>query len=137
MDECSFSFMYQKEVLFQTEVNINNLIFSWLQVESIELKYSDSTEATEKISEECCPGIPFIVFSVCPSVSLTLINPQPQSGHFTHILTVRDGDNVARLAAQLTRADHLIKGTKLFDDFICSLPSVFVNNQSPLCVYCN
>jgi hypothetical protein len=98
-------------------VNTNNFITSWLQVESIELKYSDSTEATEKIHEDCCPGIPYIVFSVYPSISLTLINPQPQSGHFTRIVSVRDGDNVARLAAQLTRADHLIKGMKLFDDY--------------------
>lgn len=111
---CSLSFMYHKEVLFETEVHTNNLITSWLQVESIELKYSDSTEATEKICEDCCPGIPYIVFSVNPSISLTLINPQPQSGHFTHIVRVRDGDNVARLAAQLTRANHLIKGMKLW-----------------------
>jgi hypothetical protein len=41
---------------------------------------------------------------------------------------VRDGDNVARLAAQLTRANNQIKGMKLMDDFICCLPSVFVNN---------
>lgn len=84
-----------------------------MQVQSIELKYSDSTEASEKIREDCCPGIPYIVFSVNPSVSLTLINPQPQSGHFTCILSVRDGDNVARLAAELTRANQLIKGMKL------------------------
>jgi leucyl-tRNA synthetase len=87
------------------------------QVESIELKYSDSAEATEKIREDCCPGIPYIVFSVRPSVSLTLINPQPQSGHFTHAVNVRDGDNVGKLTAQLTRADQLIKGKK-FDHVI-------------------
>lgn len=92
------------------------------------MKYSDSTEATEKIREDCCPGIPYIVFSVRPSVSLTLVNPQPQSGHFTRILSVRDGDNVARLAAQLTRGDHLIKGMKLFNDIICCLHSVSINN---------
>lgn len=105
--------MYQEEVLFEIDVDANNLITSWLQVESIELNYSDSTEATEKIREDCCPGIPFIVFSGNPTVSLTLINPQPQSGHFTHILSVRDGDNVATLADQLTKANHLIKGMKL------------------------
>lgn len=88
------------------------------QVESIELKYSDSAEATEKIREECCPGIPYIVFSVCPSMSITLINPQPQSGHFTHVVNVRDGDNIAKLTAQLTRADQLMKGKKS-DHVIC------------------
>jgi leucyl-tRNA synthetase len=95
----------EMDVLSKSVVYLENT----LDVESIELKYSDSTEATEKICEDCCPGIPYIVFSVNPSISLTLINPQPQSGHFTHIVRVRDGDNVARLAAQLTRANHLIK----------------------------
>jgi hypothetical protein len=43
---------------------------------------------------------------------------------------VRDGDNVAILAAQLIGANHQIKGMKLVDDFICCVPSVFVSNYN-------
>ncbi|XP_023719328.1 leucine--tRNA ligase, cytoplasmic isoform X2 [Cryptotermes secundus] len=94
----------------ELEVLSRSIVYlkSTLDVESIELKYSDSAEATERIREDCCPGIPYIAFTVCPSMSMTLINPQPQSGHFTHVVSVRDGDNVAKLTAQLTRADQLI-----------------------------
>lgn len=89
------------------------------------MKHSDSTEATEKIREDCCPGTPYIVFTVHPSVSVTLINPQPQSGHFTHILNVRDGDNITQLAAQLTRVDRLIKGKKFVLQVNMTLFAVF------------
>jgi leucyl-tRNA synthetase len=81
------------------------------QVGIIDLKYSDSAEATSKIREECCPGVPYIVFGVSPSLSLTLINPQPQNGHFTQVVNVRDGDNVAKLTTQISRGkklDHAI-----------------------------
>jgi leucyl-tRNA synthetase len=103
--------MYQGSSENDANITFEIILFV-TQVESIELKYSDSAEATEKIREECCPGIPYIVFSVHPSMSLTLINPQPQSGHFTHIINVRDGDNVAKLTSQLTRTDRLRKGKK-------------------------
>ena len=79
-------------------------------MENIHLKYSDSPEANEKIREDCCPGNPYIVFSTRPGVPLLVVNPQRQSGHFSHTLTVGDGDSVVKLAAQISRVDKYIKG---------------------------
>ncbi|KAJ9600790.1 hypothetical protein L9F63_001070, partial [Diploptera punctata] len=95
----------------EMDVLAKNIIYleNTLDVESIQLKYSDSPEANEKIREECCPGNPYVIFSTQPSVPLLVVNTQHQSGHFTHIVRVGNGDSVTKLATQISRADRQIK----------------------------
>nr|CAD7393182.1 unnamed protein product [Timema cristinae] len=85
-----------------------NLVYleNTLDVEDITIQFA--TEGPEKTREECCPGRPLISFSVRPSVKLRLTNPQPQNGLFSHILSVGEGDTVAKLAARLARENKLI-----------------------------
>ncbi|XP_063236573.1 leucine--tRNA ligase, cytoplasmic [Bacillus rossius redtenbacheri] len=85
-----------------------NLVYleNTLDLENIDLKYA--SEGPEKISEECRPGRPLISFSVRPSVKLTLVNPQPRNGLFSHTLNVGTGDNVAKIAARLARENRVI-----------------------------
>nr|CAD7411757.1 unnamed protein product [Timema poppensis] len=88
------------------ETKIHNPDCVCLQVEDISIQFA--TEGPEKTREECCPGRPLISFSVRPSVKLRLTNPQPQNGLFSHILSVGEGDTVAKLAARLARENKLI-----------------------------
>lgn len=72
---------------------------------------STSECAPVNVKEDCCPGAPFITFcGPAPSLSLTVLNPQPLSGHITQWLPVHTGDSVHKVAAALARADTSIQG---------------------------
>lgn len=83
-----------------------------LDLEDLELQYSTDSEAPENIKEDCCPGAPYITFRPPPpSIKLTLVNSQPQNGHFTQSVDVRPGDTVAKVIGRLVRGDRHIKDT--------------------------
>lgn len=74
-----------------------------LDLESLDIKFTDDPTALEKMKEEVRPGIPFIVYTTKPSVRITLENPVPRSGHFTNFLNVSDGDTTQVLREKLAK----------------------------------
>ncbi|XP_072026389.1 leucine--tRNA ligase, cytoplasmic-like [Amphiura filiformis] len=94
----------EKDVL---ESNLTYLT-NTLEMEGLDLKFS--SEATDKIQEECCPGKPFTVFRTEPSVAVKLVNPQPHSCHFSITVPVMEGDSVNRIVSRIMKQDRNIKG---------------------------
>ena len=78
-----------------------------MQLEELEIKYSE--EADEKTKEECCPGAPFITFSVKPGLSLNFANPQVSNGLFETLIKVSHGDTIKQITSRLAK-DRSIKG---------------------------
>jgi len=74
----------------------------------MDVQFTDN--APEKIKEDCCPGQPFITFSVDPYVTVEAINPIPHNGLFTEYLKVMQGDDVPKLTARLAKSCRAIKG---------------------------
>ena len=72
------------------------------------MKYS--SEAEDRIKEECCPEKPFIVFRTEDSISVYLCSPQRCNATFGINLPVYDGDVVAKMKRRMRRNDKLIKG---------------------------
>lgn len=79
---------------------------SAFQLEHFEIKYSDNSEAPENIRNECCPGEPYITFLPSEaSLSLLVVNPQPQKPFFQRELAVYDNDTVKKLIKRLKKID--------------------------------
>ncbi|XP_050548694.1 leucine--tRNA ligase, cytoplasmic isoform X2 [Daktulosphaira vitifoliae] len=78
-----------------------------LDLECIDIKYSDDKEVPENICNECCPGQPFISF-LPPDKSLPLIfvNPQPQKPFFQRKIPVYNDDTVYKIIKRLKRIDQ-------------------------------
>lgn len=74
-----------------------------MQLESLEIKFTDDKSSSEKTREEVCPGNPFIVFSAKPSVQVTLDNPVPRSGLFTISSEILDGDTTKTFTDKIAR----------------------------------
>lgn len=93
------------------EMNVLNLnkvyLENTLDLEALDLRYSDICEAPENVREDCCPGLPYISFH--PTMALTLMNPSPQSGLFTHHIPVRNEDTVAHIISRLAKVEKKIK----------------------------
>ncbi|XP_025412674.1 leucine--tRNA ligase, cytoplasmic isoform X2 [Sipha flava] len=85
-----------------------------LNLEHLEIKYSDDSEAPENIRNECCPGQPYITF-LPPDESLTLIimNTQPQKPYFQKELPVYNGDTVEKLIKRIKKSDLKLSGSKI------------------------
>ncbi|XP_049764859.1 leucine--tRNA ligase, cytoplasmic [Schistocerca cancellata] len=95
----------EKEVLTKNLVYLKNT----LDIKDIEVRYTD--EAPENVAQDCRPGFPFMTFSVQQGVELTLVNPQPCSGHFTQHIIVYNGDTVSTILKQLMQCNGNIKDT--------------------------
>ncbi|XP_028906889.1 leucine--tRNA ligase, cytoplasmic isoform X1 [Ornithorhynchus anatinus] len=78
-----------------------------LELDRIEIK--SSSEAEDKIKEECCPGKPLNVFRKEPGVSVLLVNPQPSIGHFSTTVEVRQGDGRDAIIRRLMKMDRGIR----------------------------
>lgn len=74
-----------------------------LDLDSIEIRFTDDPTATEKQKEEIRPGLPFIVYTTKPSIKILLENPQPRSGLFTQTLNVSDGETTKKLKERLAK----------------------------------
>lgn len=75
-----------------------------LDLESLEIKFTDDPTASEKTKEEVRPGIPFIIYTTKPSVRVTVENPIPRSGMFTNFLNVSEGDTTLALKEKLVKS---------------------------------
>ncbi|EMP40904.1 Leucyl-tRNA synthetase, cytoplasmic [Chelonia mydas] len=93
----------ERAVLMENIVYLTNS----LELDHIEVKFA--SEADDKIKEDCCPGKPFSVFRMEPSISLFLVNPQPSNGHFSTKIEVRQGDGRDAIIRRLMKVDRGIK----------------------------
>ncbi|KAL7040612.1 hypothetical protein ACKWTF_000462 [Chironomus riparius] len=89
----------------EQEILTTNLEYlkSTLDLEQIEIKFTDDPTASENTKEAVQPGTPFITYTVKPSVKVTLENPIPRSGLFTQSINVSDGDTVQSLKEKLAK----------------------------------
>lgn len=78
-----------------------------MQLENIVIKYTD--EASEKTREECCPGSPYMNFSVKAGISVCIINPQRCSGLFRTTVKIMDADSVADINLRISKENKNIK----------------------------
>ncbi|KAL4084204.1 hypothetical protein QTP88_028031 [Uroleucon formosanum] len=100
----------EKSVL---EVN-RSYLENTLDLEHFDIKYSDNSEAPENIRNECCPGEPYITFLPSDaSLSLLVVNPQPQKPFFQRELAVYDNDNVEKLIKRLKKIDLKLTSNKI------------------------
>ncbi|XP_020727972.2 leucine--tRNA ligase, cytoplasmic [Odocoileus virginianus] len=93
----------EQAVLMENIVYLTNS----LELEHIEVKFA--SEAEDKVREDCCPGKPLNVFRTEPGVSVSLLNPQPFSGHFSTKIEIRQGDNRDSILRRLMKVDRGIK----------------------------
>lgn len=84
-------------------------LLNTLDLDSIEVKYTDDPEAPEKTREDCAPGQPHVSFSVETGVEATFINPSPHNGLFTISATLADGDTIERVKAKIAKEVKAIK----------------------------
>uniref|UniRef100_A0A8C5YG21 leucine--tRNA ligase n=1 Tax=Microcebus murinus TaxID=30608 RepID=A0A8C5YG21_MICMU len=93
----------EQAVLMENIVYLTNS----LELEHIEVKFA--SEAEDKVREDCCPGKPLNVFRTEPGASVSLVNPQPSSGHFSTKIEIRQGDNCDSIIRSLMKMDRGIK----------------------------
>ncbi|XP_067623331.1 leucine--tRNA ligase, cytoplasmic [Eurosta solidaginis] len=74
-----------------------------LDLDNIEVKYTDDPSAPEKTREEVRPGAPFIAFTIAPSLTVDLTNPIERSGLFQVNTVICEGDTVKQLTEKLAK----------------------------------
>lgn len=84
-------------------------LLSTLDLDSIEVKHTDSPDAPEKTKEDCSPGQPHVSFFTEPGVAVSIHNPTPLSGLFTVTLTLADGDTVEKVKGKLAKEVKAVK----------------------------
>lgn len=75
-----------------------------LDLESLDICFTDDKTATELMKEEVCPGLPHIVYTTKPSIKISIDNPTPRSGFFSQFLNVSDGDTTKGLREKLAKS---------------------------------
>ncbi|CAO1370357.1 unnamed protein product [Diamesa tonsa] len=89
----------EREIL---ELNLEYLL-NTLDLETLEIRYTDHESATEKTREEIRPGAPFITLTTKPFVRLQLENPIARSGMFTQVMNVSDGITTKTLREKVAK----------------------------------
>ncbi|XP_028521055.1 leucine--tRNA ligase, cytoplasmic isoform X2 [Apis cerana] len=82
-----------------------------LDLENIVIKYTN--EASEKTREECCPGAPYMNFSVKLGIPVFIINPQKYNGLFGMTIKIANADTVENIISRISKDSKLIKNPSL------------------------
>lgn len=80
------------------------------------IKYTD--EAPEKTREECCPGAPYMNFSVKVGIPVFIINPQKYNGLFRMTIKIANTDTVENIISRISKDNKLIKSMQLINIII-------------------
>ncbi|CAM5999081.1 unnamed protein product [Sphagnum balticum] len=100
---------------------------STLDLEGLDVKYS--SEAEERIQEECCPGEPFIVYRNESFILLKAINQQACTPYFEVDLSIYDNDSLKNVIARIAKENRAIKGVT---EFLASIsPPPHEQRQAP------
>lgn len=78
-----------------------------LGIDAIDVRFS--SDAGEKIEEECRPAAPLVQFRSEPAVTIQLVNVDPYSGLFHTEVCVQEGDTKAKVMQRLVRAERNVK----------------------------
>ncbi|XP_071951783.1 leucine--tRNA ligase, cytoplasmic-like [Antedon mediterranea] len=78
-----------------------------VDLEGLEVKFSEEGDA--KVKEECCPGKPYSTYYTQPSVSVTMVNPQPGSGFFSFSLPIMQHDTLPKITRRMCKQERNIK----------------------------
>uniref|UniRef100_A0A1E1WN91 Leucine--tRNA ligase ubiquitin-like domain-containing protein n=2 Tax=Pectinophora gossypiella TaxID=13191 RepID=A0A1E1WN91_PECGO len=84
-------------------------LINTLDLDAIEVKYTDDPEAPEKTREDCTPGQPHINFIAEPAVDVTCINPTAMNGLFSVAVSLNDGDSIEKVKAKIAKEVKAIK----------------------------
>uniref|UniRef100_A0A673YUN3 Leucine--tRNA ligase, cytoplasmic n=1 Tax=Salmo trutta TaxID=8032 RepID=A0A673YUN3_SALTR len=90
-------------------VLLENLVYLTNSLELDQIDVVFTSEADDKIKEDCCPGKPFSVFRSEPGVAVSLLNPQPSNGLFTTTIDIRQGDSRDSIIRRLSKVNRFIK----------------------------
>jgi len=82
-------------------------LMSTLDLEGLDIEFSDAAE--ERIQDETCPGEPFIVFRVDPSVPLIAVNQQPTKPYFQIKVPIYSSDTVRKVIERICKDNKFIK----------------------------
>ncbi|XP_022705875.1 leucine--tRNA ligase, cytoplasmic-like isoform X2 [Varroa jacobsoni] len=82
-------------------------LVSTLDVVSLNIDYNDTVE--DKIKEECCPGVPFVVFQELRSFNLTCLNQQHQTAAFEAVIPVLPNDTCRKLRERIRKENRHVK----------------------------
>lgn len=75
----------------------------FLQLETLTIKFTDDKDCPEKTREECRPGVPYLVLSTKPTVSIIVENPTQRSGLFTVNIGVGDQETTKQLTEKIAK----------------------------------
>ncbi|XP_026470911.1 leucine--tRNA ligase, cytoplasmic [Ctenocephalides felis] len=78
-----------------------------LDLEHIDIKYTDDDLCPEKTKEECCPGAPYMSFNSKPGVMMSIVNPVQGSGYFTCNILIKHGDTVQKVLDRIHRLENI------------------------------
>ncbi|KAG6459836.1 hypothetical protein O3G_MSEX011637 [Manduca sexta] len=84
-------------------------LLNTLDLDNLEVKFTDDPEAGEKTREDCAPGQPHINFYAEEGLPIELINPVPCNGLFSVNVDLTDGDTVEKLKAKIAKEVKAIK----------------------------
>lgn len=84
-------------------------ICSTLELDNIDIRWSDEADVDEKVREECRPGTPFITYRNEPGVAVRFVNTDPCNGLFDFFAKIVDGEGVAQVLRRVRRINTKIK----------------------------
>lgn len=98
----------------------------WIQLDSIEVKFTDAPDTPEKSREDCAPGQPHVNFIAEAGVVVHFVNPTARNGLFSVSASLVDGDTVEKVKAKIAKDVKAIKGNRHLKNNHLSANNIFL-----------